>query len=105
MHLIGMSFEEAKILSKAISEGLATGCQVIITEINTFIANPNAPGISNTAKKQVTEWNQSGYDSNKIQGELKDWLKKATKASKQLIKNCNEELYKQDSGGIEIFNW
>jgi len=26
MHLVGMTFEEAKILSKAVSEGLATGC-------------------------------------------------------------------------------
>ena len=72
MHLISMTYDEATIVTKAISEGLVLGVQDITTEINAFMGNPNAPGISKTAKKQVNEWNQLGYDSTKIEEELKN---------------------------------
>lgn len=57
MHLISMSYEEAIQVTKAISDGLVLGVQAITEEINAFMGNPNAPGISNIAKKQVNEWN------------------------------------------------
>lgn len=46
------------------------------------VSNPNDTNLCYIARKQVAEWTQKGYDSDKIDSQCADIVKKAEKASK-----------------------
>ena len=82
MHLCDITFQEVKVLTKALSESFQLGAQQFVKDINTILQNPNAQGVSWVAKKLVAEWQADGHDADKIEASIKDILKKAAKNSK-----------------------